>query len=67
MEVLCNFVYDEASERVEPLTAHRLFEQLPARVIQCRIYALDHRHDAVLARVLDEVLAPEGGDHLTNV
>ena len=62
-----NFVYDGASGRVEPLTAHHLFEQLPARVIQCRIYALDHRHDAALAQVLDELLHPSSGDHLTNV
>ncbi len=43
-------IYDPATERASPQPVEDLFRYIPARVAHYRIFALDHAHDAVLAR-----------------
>jgi uncharacterized protein len=61
------YVYDSASRRVseEPLT--EILRYLPGKVAQCRIFAMDHRHDAELARALRRALFEEPASIVTNV
>jgi uncharacterized protein len=61
------YVYDGAPGRVskEPLAA--LFKYLPAKVAQCRIFALDHRHDRELTRAFRQVLYEDRPAIPTNV
>jgi hypothetical protein len=61
------YIYDAATHRVskEPLTD--LFKYLPSQVAQCRIFALDHRHDRELAEALRRVLKEDRPAIITNV
>jgi len=61
------YIYDAATQRVskEPLTD--LFKYLPSQVAQCRIFALDHRHDRELAEALRRVLKEDRPAIITNV
>jgi HD superfamily phosphohydrolase len=61
------YVYDSATKRVseEPLT--EILKYLPGKVAQCRIFAMDHRHDAELARALRRALFEEPSAIVTNV
>ena len=43
------------------------FDYLPARIVQFRIFAKDHRADADLARVAEQVLTSDGHSIKTNV
>jgi HD superfamily phosphohydrolase len=61
------YVYDSASRQVseEPLT--EILKYLPGKVAQCRIFAMDHTHDAELARALKRALSEEPAAIVTNV
>ena len=61
------YVYDAASQKVseEPLT--EILKYLPGKVAQCRIFAMNHEHDAELARALERALGEEPPAILTNV
>jgi hypothetical protein len=61
------YVYDGATARVskEPLAG--LLKYLPAKVAQCRIFALDHRHDEALAGAFRQVLYEDRPAIPTNV
>ena len=61
------YVYDSAARRVseEPLT--EILKYLPGKVAQCRIFAMDHRHDADLAAALRRALNEEPPSIVTNV
>ncbi|MBI4636313.1 MAG: HD domain-containing protein [Candidatus Rokubacteria bacterium] len=61
------YVYDSSSKRVskEPLT--ELLKYLPGKVAQCRIFAMDHEHDAELASALKLALSEEPSSISTNV
>ncbi|HSF07441.1 MAG TPA: HD domain-containing protein [Methylomirabilota bacterium] len=61
------YVYDAASEAVtaEPLT--ELLKYLPGKVAQCRIFAVNHEHDAELAIALRRALYEEPPAIVTNV
>ncbi|MBI5775819.1 MAG: hypothetical protein HY444_00390, partial [Nitrospirae bacterium] len=43
------------------------FDYLPARIVQFRIFAKDHRADAALAGVAEKVIASDGHSIKTNV
>lgn len=62
-----NFLYDSARGIVRPLEDNALFQRLPVSHRVCRIYALSNDHNAELARALDELIGPGGGDDLTNM
>jgi hypothetical protein len=61
------YVYDGVTRKVskEPLAA--LFKYLPAKVAQCRIFALDHRHDGELTAAFRRVLHEDRPAIPTNV
>jgi HD superfamily phosphohydrolase len=61
------YVYDSAANRVseEPLT--EILKYLPGKVAQCRIFAMDHSHDAELAAALKRALSEEPSAIATNV
>jgi HD superfamily phosphohydrolase len=62
-----NFLYDSARDIVRPLTDHELFKRLPVSYRLCRIYTRSVGHGSDLARALDRVIGPGGGDDLTNM
>jgi HD superfamily phosphohydrolase len=57
-----NFVYDPATGQVRNLSAHDQFARLPVSFSLCRLYGLDHTHDAELATALDRLLEARGDD-----
>jgi hypothetical protein len=48
-----------------PLT--ELLKYLPEKVAPCRIFAMSHEHDAVLATALGHALSEEPASIVTNV
>ncbi len=61
------YVYDPATKTVSKEALREFFDYLPARIVQFRIFAKDHRTDAELAKVADTVLTSEGHSIKTNV
>ena len=61
------YVYDPATQAVSKEALKEFFDYLPARIVQFRIFAKDHRADAELARVAEKVLASDGHSIKTNV
>ncbi len=51
--------------RQEPLS--EILKYLPGKVAQCRIFAVDHEHDAALAIALKRALNEEPPSIVTNV
>ena len=51
------FVFNPSTRAVskEPLT--EFIDSIPAKLIQLRLFALDHDHDAILSRAADEIVA----------
>ena len=61
------YVYDSSTSRVskEPLT--EILKYLPGKVVQCRIFASSHEHDAELAQALQRAVSEEPPSIVTNV
>ena len=57
-----NFVYEPATGQLRCLHEHELLARLPLSFSLCRLYALDHVHDAELAMALDRLLESRGDD-----
>jgi HD superfamily phosphohydrolase len=57
-----NFVYEPATGKVIPLSEHEQFTRLPVSLSLCRVYALDHEHDAELTTALEWLLQARGDD-----
>lgn len=51
------YVYDPSTQSVEKERLQELFEFLPSRIIQLRIFAEDHHADAELARATEQILS----------
>jgi hypothetical protein len=43
------------------------FDYIPARVVQCRVFTLNHDHDRELADIVDKVLGIQEDSIKTNV
>jgi hypothetical protein len=50
------YVYDGTTGRLSTEALAALFKYLPGKVAQCRIFALDHRHDRELTEAFRRVL-----------
>ena len=50
------YLFDPATQSVEKERLKELFEFLPSRVVQLRIFAKDHRTDDTLARATEKAL-----------
>jgi hypothetical protein len=50
------YVYDPGTRTVSTEPLEEFLDLLPTRLVQFRIYSLDHRHDAILSRAAATVL-----------
>jgi hypothetical protein len=50
------YVYDPGTKAVSAEPLEEFLDLLPTRLVQFRIYALDHAHDAALSRAAATVL-----------
>jgi HD superfamily phosphohydrolase len=57
-----NFIYDPGTGNVRALNEHEQFASLPVSFSLCRLYALDHAHDAELTTAFDRLLQVRGDD-----
>ena len=61
------YVFDPATQRVSTEPLEEFLDLLPTRLIQFRLYALNHEHDAELSRAAAEVLSHAPASIATNV
>ncbi len=61
------YVYDAPSRSVSAEPLKELLKHLPGKVAQCRIFAMSHEHDPLLAAALEEALGEERSAHSTNL
>ncbi|MBI5759651.1 MAG: HD domain-containing protein [Planctomycetales bacterium] len=61
-----NFVLDPATSQPQELSDSELFRELPLSFAICRVYSLDHQHDAEINRALTSILG-DAGDAKTNM
>ena len=54
------FVYDPSRRTVEKESLNKFLNYLPARMVQFRIFTLDHHADAELAKAAERVLGEQG-------
>jgi hypothetical protein len=57
-----NFVYESSTGQVRPLAEHERVARLPLSFVLCRLYTLDHAHDADLTHALDRLLHTKADD-----
>jgi HD superfamily phosphohydrolase len=50
------YVYNPSTQEISKEALAEQFETLPAKVVVCRIFAQNHRHDGLLSRTTDRVL-----------
>jgi len=51
-------IYNPSTDSISPEPLKDIFRYIPARVVQFRVFALDHRHDAEIARAAERIFAP---------
>ena len=51
-------IYNPSTDSISPEPLKDIFRYIPARVVQFRVFALDHRHDAELARAAGRIFEP---------
>ena len=61
------YLYNPSTQEVSKEALAEHFETLPAKVVVCRIFTLNHKNDALLSRIADRVLASEEPSIHTNV
>jgi hypothetical protein len=62
-----NFLYDQATGKIRSLDDRELFRRIAISFRICRVYALDHRHNAELSAALDRLTGAGGTDDITNM
>jgi hypothetical protein len=62
-----NFLYDPATGKIRSLDDRELFRRIAISFRICRIYALDHTHQAELAAALDRITGDTAADEATNM
>lgn len=64
-----NFFYDDGRDQVRPLSDNQLFRHLPVSSRICRVYTPPSATgvDAMIAKVMDELIGSTGPDDLTNM
>lgn len=50
------YVFDPTTDRISTAALHDQFDYIPAKILHCRLFALDHDHDAVLGKLAAELL-----------
>jgi HD superfamily phosphohydrolase len=61
------YVFNPSTRKVEKEPLKDFFDYIPARVVQCRVFTLNHDHDGVLADIVENVLGIQGESSKTNV
>jgi hypothetical protein len=51
-------IYNPSTDTISHEPLKDIFRYIPARVVQFRVFALDHRHHAELARAAERVFDP---------
>jgi HD superfamily phosphohydrolase len=61
------YVYNPSTGEVSKEALKDFFDYIPAKVVLCRIFALNHQNDRMLASAADKVLVEEANSIKTNV
>jgi uncharacterized protein len=61
------YVYDPSHRTVSKEALREFFDYIPAKILHCRIFTLDHKQDAAIARAAEQVLGMEPPSVPTNV
>ena len=61
------YVFNPSTRKVEKEPLKDFFDYIPARVVQCRVFTLNHDHDEVLADIVESVLGIQDESIKTNV
>ncbi len=61
------YVFNPSTRKVEKEPLKDFFDYIPARVVQCRVFTLNHDHDRELADIVDRVLGIQEDSIKTNV
>ncbi len=61
------YVFNPSTRKIEKEPLRDFFDYIPARVVQCRVFTLNHDHDFLLADIVDKVLGIQEDSIKTNV
>jgi HD superfamily phosphohydrolase len=61
------YVFNPSTRKVEKEPLKDFFDYIPARVVQCRVFTLNHDHDLILADIVEKVLGIQEDSIKTNV
>lgn len=61
------YIYNPSTKSIAREPLQDFFDYIPARVVQCRIFALNHEHDLELSRAAEKVLGSGEESIKTNV
>jgi HD superfamily phosphohydrolase len=61
------YVFNPSTRKIEKEPLKDFFDYIPARVVQCRVFTLNHNHDKELADIVDKVLGIQEDSIKTNV
>ena len=61
------YVFNPSTRKVEKEPLKDFFDYIPARVVQCRVFTLNHNHDLILADIVEQVLGIQEDSIKTNV
>jgi uncharacterized protein len=61
------YVFNPSTRKVEKEPLKDFFDYIPARVVQCRVFTLNHDHDREIAEIVDKVLGIQEDSIKTNV
>ncbi len=61
------YVFNPSTRKVEKEPLKDFFDYIPARVVQCRVFTLNHDHDQLLADIVESVLGIQEESIKTNV
>jgi HD superfamily phosphohydrolase len=60
-------VFNPSTRKVEKEPLKDFFDYIPARVVQCRVFTLNHDHDLILSEIVEQVLGIQEDSIKTNV
>ncbi len=60
-------VFNPSTHKIEKEPLRDFFDYIPARVVQCRVFTLNHDHDLLLADIVEKVLGIQEDSIKTNV
>jgi uncharacterized protein len=60
-------VFNPSTRKVEKEPLKDFFDYIPARVVQCRVFTLNHEHDEEIAEIVEKVLGIQEESLNTNV